>query len=74
MLSPVVKQEKFLNVVSKLHEKTWSIIYTEVQLQSVFGSKYRTKGGCDDRIKTTKTIKEIRRNNCFPESIVDRNS
>jgi len=39
----------------------------------MFGSKYRTNGGCNDRIKTTKTIKEIR-NNCFPESTVDRNS
>lgn len=36
MLSPVVKQEKFLNVVSKLHEKkNYSIIHRDLIPMSV---------------------------------------
>lgn len=66
MLSPVVKQEKFLNVVSKLHKKS-TIKYGNDDLTRVSESKYRTKlSGCKERIKTTQTIMQQQK---YPTSL-----
>jgi hypothetical protein len=40
----------------------------------VFARKYRTNGGCQDRIKTNNKIKLLKKINQFPESPVDKNS